>query len=598
MSERSVRDAYASLQHVYVEHKEQVRALRNSVVEGVSRELLATTECSEAALNAARAFLNDDTLVFRFLRRAKFDDVKARKALYKTVQWRIEGNIDSLPAGMLHSTYMSDSANGIPLLWLHSRFRDKLGRPALFLRLQHVEAMPNGLHELKSTIIAAFDVIRRYLRHVNRRSTRNATHVLQSVMLLDVSEVGISSLELDMLPFLRDLLKNHYPGTFGTIYVQNYSWIQAGVWRMLKPLLPPKLLARLVFIEPKELLQCFEHGLPRALGGTLQVPIAPDSSDVLNYYARSIAWRGDQVRDEPKPPSLSIRAIDYESIYDVMSRAGSPYTAHAMTPMQSMPGTPRSRAISPMLAPRTGLDTVPTMTLDVHGQSSALVQWFSTWMGRAQAPEGQQAQTPLQTPRLEIPQPSFSPQAPRSTDGLAPPTPEAADGSQPTDDNPVTRYLSWRAHKYAQMDGHVSPYNIENPYFGYPAAYVDEEEPEVEASTTTSVVNTDSARQSGLSRQLRVRRRKRDLLRTLTYLFMLRLLHIYRQIKRGAFVLLWTVFGIPTRLSSTKRGAKHTQKRWHKIRMRIVLLVLIMAVSQAARLGPSFWISRRRRVAQ
>lgn len=105
----------------------------------------------------------------------------------------------------------------------------------------------------------------------------------------------------------------------------------------------------------------------------------------------------------------------------------------------------------------------------------------------------------------------------------------------------MTRYLSWRAHKYAEMDGHVSPYNIENPYFGYPAAYVDDGEP-MDAASTTSVVNvTDASNPAGLSRQLRVRRRKRDLLRTLGYLFVLRLLNLYCQARRMAGVVYWVV---------------------------------------------------------
>lgn len=311
------------MRELYNAHVDQVHELHTSMLEEAPRRLAAMEDYTEEELRLARGFVDDVALIFRFLRRARFDTENARNMLYKTLQWRLEADIDDLATDLLHSQYISGTANGIPLFWIHSRFRDRMGRPCLYVRLQQVERAPDGLRDLKTNIIASMDVMRRYLRKVNRRAPR-AAPVLQGVLAIDVAESGISNFELELLPFLVDLLKNHYPGLFGTVYVLHYGWLQSGLWRMLKPVLPPKLLARIMFVSDADLRQHFDVALPKVLGGSLNVPIKPDTSDIFNYYARSAAWRKDEgAENEPVPPALRVRGPDFESIYDVMSRVGS-----------------------------------------------------------------------------------------------------------------------------------------------------------------------------------------------------------------------------------------------------------------------------------
>ena len=549
---QSVSNACEATSSLYQEHMALVNDLQAEVLEHMPSQLASLHPYDEMAI--AREYLDDPQMVFRFLRRAAFDREKCRAALLKTLQWRLEGAIDALPQDLVHSPFMDATSNGIPLFWMHSQFRDRLGRPCLYVRLQHVERLPEGLRELKAAIIACFDIMRRYLQYVNHR-TRRSKPVLQWVAMVDVTDVGLSNMELEMLPFLIDLMKNHYPGMVGAVYVLRYSWFHAGLWRMIRPVLPPKLLERLFFVNTPELLAHMNHAMPQCLGGTLPVAIAPDSSDVLNYFVRSAVWRQASTHaDEPLPLPLRSRHQDFDSMYDVMSGAGSPYAT--VTPT-SVPSTPQIRAEGASDIALQDQLTLPTAKRD----ESSFLRWCRAWMGRPRT----ELRDATEIPELEaLPAASSEPAPPRA--------------APPVQAHTVTRYLSWRAHKYAEMEGQVSPYNIENPYFGYPAEYVDD---------------LSLRRPAGLPRELQVRRRKRDLIRTLTYLFMLRLLRLYRSLRHGLLIVLWGRLGPWHAWASLGRTSPGTRPS-RRVRRRVLLLLGLLLYAQVSHIPVARWVGRRR----
>lgn len=549
-----VSNACDATNSLYQEHQDLVHELQTEVLEHMPQQLASLRPYDDEQMAMVREYLDDPQMVFRFLRRAEFERERCRAALLKTLQWRLEGAIDALPQELVHSPYMDATANGVPLFWMHSQLRDRLGRPCLYVRLQHVERLPEGLRELKAAIIACFDIMRRYLQYVNHR-TRRCQPVLQWVVMIDVTEVGLSNMELEMLPFLIDLMKNHYPGMVGAVYVLRYSWFHAGLWRMIRPVLPPKLLERLFFVDTPELLAHMNHAIPQSLGGALSVAIGPDSSDVLNYFVRSAVWRqaGSNSDTEPLPLPLRSRHQDFDSMYDVMSGAGSPYAT--ITPT-SVPSTPLIRAEGADVL----LQDQPTLPPASCDESSFL-GWCRAWMGR---PRPAPRAVPPEVPELEVlPAVLTEPSPPRST---------------PVQAHTVTRYLSWRARKYAEMEGQVSPYNIENPYFGYPAEYVDD---------------LSLRRPAGLPRELYVRRRKRDLIRTLTYLFMLRLLRLYRWLRRSLLIVVWGMLGPRQAWASLGRTSPGTRPS-RRVRRRMLMLLGLLLYTQVSHIPITRWVVRRR----
>lgn len=605
-SEEKVKHAYRVTQSLLQEHAEQMYALHADIMEHASRALLEHHAYTDDEMRRIQEFLDDPIMIFRFLRRANFDTDTAQSMLYKTAEWRMEGAIDELPQDLLHSPYMDTTASGVPLFWMHSRFRDKLGRPALYARLQNVDRMPNGLQDLKKTIIATFEMMRRYLVRINRR-TKRGDPVVQCVVVLDVMDAGLSNIELDMLPFFMDLLKNHYPGVCGAVYVLRYSWFHAGIWRMLRPILPPKLLERLFFVEGPELLAHFDHNIPRSLGGPLGVSIASDSSDIFNYYVRAAAWsRSNHTSSasahgtpssssDPAPPSLRIRQQDFGTIYDVMSQVGSPYASITpLTPHTSVPNTPRLRAQMDSPVQLRDLPTSPEAYRwrRAQQQPQSMFGWITSWFGSETPQQSVSGDLTPAVPEIVKERPHSATSTPRAQS-----TPNAAQqndnapaqtAEQPTyatgASNTVTRYLSWRAHKYAEMDGHVSPYNIENPYFGYPASYVTDnpESMDMISSDAADAVSTSGARPAGLLRGIHVRRRKRDLVRTLTYLFMLRLVRLYHMLRQSVNVVVWNMLGPRRAWASLGRTAPG--KRPSKfIRRRVLILLAVLLYVQLPR---------------
>lgn len=74
--------------------------------------------------------------------------------------------------------------------------------------------------------------------------------------------------EVELLPYFMTLLKNHFPGMVGAVFVLNYGWSFAGMWGLAKRVLPQTALDRILFPTQEELLQFFDEG--SLLKGALQ----------------------------------------------------------------------------------------------------------------------------------------------------------------------------------------------------------------------------------------------------------------------------------------------------------------------------------------
>lgn len=521
------------------------------------------------------SYLSDEANLFRFYRRSRYDLEKAAELLTASLLWRMKIDLDLLSLSTLNPLYVTPPSPNPPLFWINSSFNDHYGRPCGVINLRSVERPEEGnLDGLKEYICACMEIVRRHLSHLYS-SGEGGDPVLQMCIAIDLAGSGMANLELELLPFLLDLLKNHTPGIVGAVYVLNYGWVHAGMWAVIKRVLPQQALAKIFFPSYQELEEHFpRENIPQCYGGDLEVEVESGTNDVLKKYGRVRARS---------------RANSYESIYEVFYSADS--TPWSSRP-QSNPGTPKAgkgqegfkmtpgavrklrslqmsrgglearvgpdgKAIglsvststspyaTPAMTPSGGLSPRVARRADRHVRFSSSDD-YSSRIGTTSYAYSQPDELPLSESesddsgkdgalpptdppsglmnRLRRLSFSSSPKTPEEAEEgegmmmyIAPPTPTSS--SSPRLQVPyLSERLSHRTRR-SHRDGHVSPYNANNPFFGYPATFrLSKETPQ----------------------HLHDRRRWRDLLRTLTYLFVLRILAFHRRIRWRA-ALVWKV---------------------------------------------------------
>ncbi|CEH17392.1 hypothetical protein CBOM_03436 [Ceraceosorus bombacis] len=320
--------------------------------------------------------------LFRFFRRARFSQEGALSLLTGSLLWRIRTDLPALNLSSLHPIFVAPPAGRPPLFWANTRFRDRYKRPCGVINLRSLErADVDGLNEVREYIVACMECIRRqlaedYARYRQDRKgkgSRNALQIarnqqeiddgfavpeavppLQMVIAISLKSSGIANLEMELLPFLLDLLKNHFPGMVGAIYMMHYGWVHSGMWGLAKRVLPKEALARIFF--PSNAEMAAEHFEPDHLltewGGDWDVKMTDETNDIMIRHARP-ARSGRQSqpsslpgspteKDQSARPTLS-RTGSFESVldeYHSFAPSLTPVAARKLHHLQMTRGVP------------------------------------------------------------------------------------------------------------------------------------------------------------------------------------------------------------------------------------------------------------------
>lgn len=202
----SLRERWQTIDGLYHEHLGATLSLQADVAASLVPRVVEQLQLEQAGIDRARAFIDDPVSLFRFFRKAHFDPIIAQELLDKTLRWRLTTAIDLVAPASLDPLY-----SGNPLFYFHPTLHDKFGRYAAVLNLAHVvRPEDNSLESLKEFIAYTLEVARRFLADMSKRDDTN-THV-QIVIILNLEGANFSNFEVEMLPFVVDLLKNHFPG--------------------------------------------------------------------------------------------------------------------------------------------------------------------------------------------------------------------------------------------------------------------------------------------------------------------------------------------------------------------------------------------------
>ncbi|KAI5479742.1 major sperm protein [Pseudohyphozyma bogoriensis] len=525
-------------------------------------------ELMEEGKETVKAFIADQVTVFRFCRRSRFSTTTALKLLHTTLHWRLT---------TLATTTLSPHYLQTPLFFFHPSLFDKFGRPCAVLNLKHVSRTADGeLDALKEFARVGWEMGRRWLSELSAaKEGEEKKEVIQMVLIVDLESAGMSNLEIELLPFFMDLLKSHFPGMVGAIFVLNYGWSFAGMWAVAKRVLPNTALERILFPTKQELLQFFEEDhLLVEHGGTVSYTYTPHNPILTKFTPTSL------------PPSLAASPIP--------SRATSSDSLSTQT-FQSAPGTPRgilSRRTSGLsmtsmasgAGPSHGLRTNP----NVKGKEVRRVSSFRDLQERLEETQRAIGSDDSEDGEYEegddveeetegdvTGDSDFGESGGESgrTSGVS--SMSVSREASPRRKGPDGEVFSSRAVRFSGRN-HISPYNHSNPFYGYPAFVPD------------SHLDPSGV---GVPRPHYHRRRKRDLVRTLTYLAVLRFLALHRNIKWRLSVIMDAVLRI-LRLkkadikkergrvhfdessSSGGKKAARTWTRWRKVDVRLVYLLL------------------------
>nr|CAG8433059.1 9200_t:CDS:2 [Entrophospora candida] len=186
---------------------------------------------------------------------------------------------------------------------------------------------PVTIDDIKKFIIFNVEICRRLLLDKRNSSSKKDSMILQYVMLLDLKGAGVSTLDMELIPFAVDLARHHFPGYIGSIFVLNYGWMYSGIWQIFKRILPEESLSRIFFPSSnKELLDYFDDDdLLLEHGGNDDYQYNLKNYDIYQLYGKP-----SSVLSMPK--SL-YRVTSFDSSHEVFF---TPYS----TPYSSRPTTP------------------------------------------------------------------------------------------------------------------------------------------------------------------------------------------------------------------------------------------------------------------
>ncbi|KAI8826590.1 uncharacterized protein EV422DRAFT_2611 [Fimicolochytrium jonesii] len=268
------------------QHAADISSLRKSLSDtlvGLRQDM----EFSRRELHHLGELLVDDALLYRFLRKHKFNIQAASQAFLDHVDWRLQNDLPNYSTASLTPKASQLCHEGLFYFWK----TDVYGRPLAILNLKRLDAKGTDLEDLRSLFIMQMEVARRIVHFNNDQAQRlggeDADRLNYQVsVVVDLDGVGLGNINYEMIPLFHDLFSRHFPQTLGTVYVLNYGWFHSGMWSLLKTALPADACKKLQFLSKSELHKHVDPSdLQQPFGGSDPTPFTYDTSPIYTQFA-------------------------------------------------------------------------------------------------------------------------------------------------------------------------------------------------------------------------------------------------------------------------------------------------------------------------
>ncbi|KAF8971084.1 CRAL-TRIO domain-containing protein [Flammula alnicola] len=253
----------------YHSNLEDVYTLQDTLIQDVLPTVADELELSPEIQEWAKEWLSDTSSIFRISRRNKFTRSFSLEAIQKNLLWRLSNLWPVEPPSLIPN-----------LRCLPTDIRDRFGRPIVV-----VEASPvnETVEAQKRSVIRAFEQLRIHLKRLYDSSQDHRRPPLQYVLLLDLGQLSLQSINIDLFTWTVREIVPRFPGMLAGVFMLNYSWAHSGLWTIFKRLLPETALSRIFFPSNQELIEYFTpSALPSDYGGNLpslarlEDPIRPE----------------------------------------------------------------------------------------------------------------------------------------------------------------------------------------------------------------------------------------------------------------------------------------------------------------------------------
>ncbi|KAL1916033.1 uncharacterized protein VTP21DRAFT_6037 [Calcarisporiella thermophila] len=246
----------------YLARQQEIESLQQRLLSHIP-ELVQKFSLTPTHAERLRDYVSDRLHIFRFYKRAKYDEDKALAKLQSTLEWRITEQIDMIGTEDLHVL-----THG--LFYFHGK--DKMGRPIGVVDVRKyariLKEVPTD--EIKKNIVFGAEMQRRitwaYTQEQNLEE--GDVLILHCVALVDLKGVGVFTPEMDLGRYLFEVFSRHFPSCIGTIFVLNFNWMFSGVWQIMKSVLPEEARSRIRFVGTAEIYDFIdEKNLLVSMGG-------------------------------------------------------------------------------------------------------------------------------------------------------------------------------------------------------------------------------------------------------------------------------------------------------------------------------------------
>ncbi|XP_065844875.1 motile sperm domain-containing protein 2-like [Oscarella lobularis] len=238
-----------------------------------------------------------DSVLDRFLAQQNGDVDKALDMLVKCLKWRKTFGVQDLSEDNIERHYFESGVG-----YVHGN--DKKGNAILILSIRQHKKDPARLAALKRFVVYCLE------KQVNILLPSQ-----KMTVIFDMTDVGLSQVDMDFLKFFIDCFKFYYPSMLQYLLVYNMPFILQAVWKIVRSWLSEGARQRVKFVKKSDLLEYVDKDqLLVRYGGTdtyeykfvpeedeeaelLSVGDENDFNDDLGPSSRKVRFEDDQYDD-------------------------------------------------------------------------------------------------------------------------------------------------------------------------------------------------------------------------------------------------------------------------------------------------------------